>query len=774
MTEKEYFVQIKDIRKHISDGSLEYADKRLTEMYAYKPVRLLWFVAKAEYVLAKEGDPAAALKVLDGERYLEKKYFPGEDYPGLKACIKFRINTFRQMGREHDAVREDYCYQRACGKRGSRLENVLAAALTAFAEDSENMRLLSALGDAFYHTADMASYFIVRMTMMRRGLLEQDSRNEWFYQIPNWGYLEERLCADEPQTFILIMDEHLGQVLEVLGFLLHNLGHKVYLLSPPLAFETEERLEPGDTLAVSLDNAVQYPDMRVIPPVVLTQEGVPYGDNRDYIIDHICSSEGGNDLSMLLCSGKILDSFYRDGPLRGRLGRLSPYETDFQEEKVQFGWAGDYLSYISNVYGYDVRPDIEAGPEVDFSIVIPARNSAKTLRYTLQTCLDQRYTGSYEIVVSDNSVEGSTEVYDLCKELNDAKIRYIKTPRSLYLAKSFEFAYLQTRGAFVFSIGSDDGVLPWALDVLKKVLERFPREEIVQWDRGFYAWPGFNGGQENMFQIPRKYEKGNIGVYYTSAQEIFHRVSQNLQEIYRMPLLYINSGFRRSYLKTLLQKTGKLLDGTCQDLYTGIINCCINRQILCMAYPLTIAGMNTSSVGYLVNVTDTRADRSISSAASRKIFQLDNAGITVLLARERLMPQTTGDIYALYIVLSRAIDEGLLSLEESNSVLDWKTAILRSISFYPMLKDSFDCFVHGARFMAPKVGQKPCAWFENEVYPSVLKPNYLNEANWDEQQAKKSYHEGIDSIGGEILDASRYDVHNIMQAVKLFADRTGL
>lgn len=768
MTEREYFAQIKEIRRHISAGRLEYAGELLTKMYAYKPVRLLWFAAKAEYVLAKEHDPAAALKVLDGERYLEKKYFPGEDYPGLKECMRFRINTFRQMGRARDAIREEYCWQRARGKRGNQLEEDLASAVAAFAEDSEDLQALGALGDAFYHTADMVSYFIVRMAMMRQGLLEQDDRSEWFYQILNFGYLEERLRAEEPQTFILIMDQHLGQELEVLGFLLHSLGHRAYLLTPPLAFETEETLEPGDTLSVSLDNAEQYPDLCVIPPVMLTKGGEPYADNRDHIIDHICREKSGDDLSVLLCSGELLDGFYRDGPLRGRLGRLSSYETDFQEEKLQFGWAGSYLSYISNIYGYDVRSDIEARPEVDFSIVIPARNSAGTLRHTLETCLNQRYTGSYEIVVSDNSVEGSMEIYDLCRELNSPKIRYVKTPRRLYLTKSFEFAYLQTRGEFVFSIGSDDGVLPWALNALKWVLDQFPQEDIVQWERGFYAWPGFNGGQENMFQIPQSYERGKLGVCLRSASGILDQVAQNQANIYAMPLFYINSGFRRRYFKTMLEKTGKLLDGTCQDLYTGIVNCSINERILYLAYPLTVAGMSTFSVGYLVNAPEATAN------AGKKIFQLDNAGITVPLARERLLPFGSGDAYALYIVLSRAVDEGLLSAEKSDFVLDWQTAVSRSVSLTSMLKDNFDCFLQAARFMSRKAGEKSRAWFEQEAYPAAVLPKYADESSLNKQSQKKAYQEGVLPGGGEILDASRFGVRNIAQAVELFAQRTGL
>ncbi len=772
MTEKEYFAQIREIRRHISAGRLECAEEQLTKMHAYKPVRLLWFVAKAEYVLAKEGDPSAALRVLDGERYLEKKFFFGKDYPGLKACMKFRIDTFRQMGRERDAIREEYCYQRACGKRGSRLEEALANALEAFADDAENSKALSALGDAFYHTADMISYFIVRMVMMQRGLLEHDDRSEWFYQTINFGYLEERLRVKGPQTFILIMDEHLGQALEVLGFLLHSLGHKVYLISPPLTFETEEQLELSDTLTVSLDSAEQYPDMCVIPPVVLTREGKPYGDNRDYIIDHICRNESGNDQALLLCSGVLLDTFYRDGPLRGRLGRLSPYETDFQEEKLQFGWVGSYLSYISNIYDYDVRVDLEAEPEVDFSIVVPARNSAKTLRYTLQTCLNQQYTGSYEIVVSDNSTEGNTEVHDLCQELDDPRIRYVKAPHDLTLPRSFEFGYLQARGEFILSIGSDDGILPWALGVLKNVINRFPNEEIIQWERGFYAWPGFNGGQENMFQIPRKYEKGKINVYFETTVSIFDQVAENQQQIYLMPLLYINSGFRRGYLKTMLKKTGKLLDGCNQDLQTGIINCCINKRILKIAYPFTIAGMSSNSIGYVVSAVANKEGEM--DEARQELRQWENKGVWTFDTRaRRFSPHMGVDSSALYFTLSKAVAEGLLPEAEADRILDWQTAVVRIFEATLPLREDYELCVYTAQFTAQKLGTEQKNWFQ-KLIGQLLTPRVVDEAALEQKLAQKTYQEGEDSFGGEVLDASNFGVKNILEAVSLFAERTGL
>jgi len=51
-----------------------------------------------------------------------------------------------------------------------------------------------------------------------------------------------------------------------------------------------------------------------------------------------------------------------------------------------------------------------------FSIVIPTRNRAYTLYYTLKTCLNQYDFDDYEIVVSDNCSEDNTA--EMIKELN--------------------------------------------------------------------------------------------------------------------------------------------------------------------------------------------------------------------------------------------------------------------------------------------------------------------------------------------------------------------
>lgn len=768
MTEKEYMERIEAIRRQIAGNQLSQVKDRLEEMFSFKPVRLLWYVAKAEYILKSEHDPEAALSVLD------KKYFPGADYPGMKECMKVRTKALKLLGRNHDVLRENYLYQKSRGGTCVRPERDLSETIERFCDVPEDTEALAALGAAFYHTSDLISYFIVREELIRRGYTELPDEGAWVGQIANYGYLREKLHAEQENVFILVMGESLDRTLEVLGFILHSFGHKVFLLTPPLSFETEEQLDLADTLDISWEQMEPYPDMCVIHPVLLTQDGIPYGDNREYIIDRICRKESGRDYSILLCNGNLLENLYVRNGLRRRMGRLSSYETDLQETKTQFSWVGDYLSYISDIYKYDVRADIDVAPEVDFSILIPARNSAATLRYTLETCLNQRYRGSYEIVVSDNSVKNATEVYDLCQELNNPKIRYIKAPRQLDLTKSFEFGYLQTRGEFIISMGSDDGLLPWGLETLRTVLDQFPEEEIIAWERGFYAWPGFNGGQENQFIIPRRYDKGNLSIGFVETASLFQQLAQDPQMIYGIPTLYINSGFRRKYMKTLLEKTGKLWPGINQDVYTGIVNCCIHKRILMMIYPITIAGMSSGSVGYLMSVSKTAEKTEGITSAYNQLIISDNMNSSVRLARERILCSYGVDITTLYLTLSRAVEDGLLSEMAADQILDWKTAVSKAFQGGGILNDAYDALLHQERFFAQQMGDDSGSWFDESVYKNVLCPKYIEKTALEQRRKQRTYQEEVSLGGSEVLDASRFSVHNIADAVNLFARRVNL
>ena len=66
-----------------------------------------------------------------------------------------------------------------------------------------------------------------------------------------------------------------------------------------------------------------------------------------------------------------------------------------------------------------------------FSVIIPTRNRAETLRVTLRSCTEQDFD-PFEIVVSDNDSKDDTRA--VVEAAGSSHIRYVKTPRALSMA----------------------------------------------------------------------------------------------------------------------------------------------------------------------------------------------------------------------------------------------------------------------------------------------------------------------------------------------------
>src|SRR5439155_1533464 len=75
-----------------------------------------------------------------------------------------------------------------------------------------------------------------------------------------------------------------------------------------------------------------------------------------------------------------------------------------------------------------------------FSIVMPTRNRAQLLQFALQSALDQP-TADLEVVVSDNDSRDDTPA--VARRFNDPRVRYVRTPETLAMPDSWEFAHGQ-------------------------------------------------------------------------------------------------------------------------------------------------------------------------------------------------------------------------------------------------------------------------------------------------------------------------------------------
>jgi hypothetical protein len=241
--------------------------------------------------------------------------------------------------------------------------------------------------------------------------------------------------------------------------------------------------------------------------------------------------------------------------------------------------------------------------------------------------------------------------------------------------------------------------------------------------------------------------------------------------MYVLPLLYINSCFKRSYLKTLLDKTGRLWDGICQDIDMGVINVCINSRIQTILYSLTIAGMNSGSIGS-VSKNGFRSDEALKKAlkANRVTYNIGSYCPTRL---ERLVA-VTYDVGGLYRSLLRAISHGLLPEQYLTEKFDWKkiyNEIAHCMNFHEV---SFEIKLLELRHAAKQRGEEFLNWFDESILAWGGRHIIIDEERENALRNRRLYECGTNEVGGVTLDASEYGVANIYEAVKLFEKLSGL
>lgn len=766
MTEQEYILELERCKKLLKTGNTEEAANSLEKLYKIKPVRLLWYVVKAKYLWKVTGKTKPAFELVSGKGW---NLFP---YPGLQELEKLYLDLVSSYKDVPDCRRHRLLYLRTYGtnteKEASWLHEIEAdfqKAKRTFIKTPESAETIKSLLDFYFSFQDYLMFFLLA-SYIEQLKFKVNIRRAWVLQFTNSGYLAENLGQGSNTPFLLVEDETTdGLDYEIASYILQKLQKRTYILKVPVTIDVDHEVDMEQTVPASMDTLSVSDGLSTIWPALIVHNGEVIGDNREYILSYLARNDLKDQDAVMITSGTLLDNLCCQPVLKKNLERLREMSSPTLETQMTFGWFGSYLSYISQVHDMDVSALLEESSSLPYSIIIPARNSARTLRYTLMTCLNQRYKGDYEIVLSDNSSPGNKEVYQLYKELDDFRIRYYRTPREYNLSRSFEFAFLHAKGEFVLSLGSDDALLPWALEVLDSIRKEYPDEDIIQWERGFYAWPGFNGGQQHQFVIPRDYQKGKYQPRYCSREHYFSSILSDSSQMYLLPNLYLNSGCKRSYLKTVLEKTGRLFDGICQDIYMGVVNAAINEKILNLQYPLTIAGMSGGSMGAKANMVYEPNEKETEFLNDLK--KTANIGAYSASPYERLMPEVTTDKSSLYNCILRMIARGII-LESDLEQIDFKRWFLDVYGQMDIRDSMFDKKIHYFRYTAALHGEGFLKWFDENLYHKALFPCRIDEENVARLWNEKCYIEGTNQQGGRILDASKYGVENIYDAALLF------
>jgi len=233
-----------------------------------------------------------------------------------------------------------------------------------------------------------------------------------------------------------------------------------------------------------------------------------------------------------------------------------------------------------------------------FSIVVPTRERANTLWYTLKSVLSQDYDNC-EIIVSDNC--SGDETHNVVKSFTDRRLKYLRTEKRLSMSRNWEFALNHCSGEFVTFLGDDDALMPDALAKADKLL-KYCRADALVWRKADYQWPSY----------PLPALQNTAFVYLPtdtikklSGKAVLDAVI-NFRDTYaKLPCVY-NSLVRLERIKEIQLKSKQQIffNSISPDVYSGIALTVNIKEYCYTTYPLSLNGASINSNGTAAMVAE--------------------------------------------------------------------------------------------------------------------------------------------------------------------------
>jgi hypothetical protein len=365
-----------------------------------------------------------------------------------------------------------------------------------------------------------------------------------------------------------------------------------------------------------------------------------------------------------------------------------------------------------------------------FSIVIPTRERADTLRCALPTALNQTFR-DIEVIVQESGDDAN--VASALAEVHDPRVHAFKTGEPVRMTENWERALDHARGEYVFFMGDDDGLLPDACAIADNFFRQHD-SEILSWFFAHYYWP-LCVEQANRCRLRAMY--GNdLAFAFINSQAALRATYRFHRHHAEMPMLY-NSFVSRKLIERVRAKHGRYFFGSAPDIVSGVVNAYSTQRYGRCNRPLSIAGMSHHSTGMRVGRSgDPEVRRTAYAAAFGEVFvhptmvespsQPLGIGNEFLMAKEAMFPDQAPTL----------------------SYLDMLWAAAQTINFVPA---QYDEVKDNIRSICSK----------NDI--PVDKIPIPHPVSNDRLQVKPSY-QGVKSVSPDVTTADVGAIENVFDA----------
>jgi Glycosyl transferase family 2 len=230
-----------------------------------------------------------------------------------------------------------------------------------------------------------------------------------------------------------------------------------------------------------------------------------------------------------------------------------------------------------------------AAPEL-ITVLIPTRERADTLEYSLTTCINQ-IDDNLRILVSDNASQDNTRAVVETFRRRDKRVEYINPERRLGMSEHWEFALGHIHEGFVTVLGDDDGLFPDALQVIRSILETAPGTDAIGWPYSFYGYPSLLTPSKNHLGIAfgeqDEVRKSRDWLAKLTAFDIFY---------FELPMIY-HGLVRTRILAEIRARSSRLILSSVPDVYLAIAIAASIESYYRLSKSLTLAGTSRHSYG---------------------------------------------------------------------------------------------------------------------------------------------------------------------------------
>lgn len=275
-----------------------------------------------------------------------------------------------------------------------------------------------------------------------------------------------------------------------------------------------------------------------------------------------------------------------------------------------------------------------------FTIIIPTRNRADTLYWSLKSCLAQDYE-RMTVLVSDNCSDDKTS--EVIASFKDPRLAGIRTPSPTSMSGNLEFAlsHALENDTHVTVFGDDDGLLPDGLAYANEIFSQHPGIEALTWTVSNYCWPScLVDDWRNHLQLSL-----SSHVEVLSTHDMLAKLADYRVYYHHLPGLW-TSLVSSSVLRACKARLGRILISHVPDAGSAVLIGCSIPSYLFTRRTVTLLGSSSHSVGLSASTGK--------SGAARQFW-----------AESTIQPHpdlelTTGGVYVVTESLLQGRDLGLL------------------------------------------------------------------------------------------------------------------